>query len=167
MPSAILTTELAKEAARRTRPMIKSLIEEGRIPEHGVHIVIALRVPGVFFADCNDWVLDKGILHEETVGRVQKGNRKFVNIARSKAFISAREGLSTFVIQTQARELLRTGDTTYYGSALDGNIVVAASGADPYDDEAISKAVAGWCIALVKGVSDREELQTNDEGFLL
>jgi hypothetical protein len=89
----------------------------------------------------------QAILFEESVNRDTWGKHRFDEIARAKAFISERTGLSSFEMH-QCPYLYKPGDVKYGGSVVFNEIVVAASGVQPHFDQLCSYWLAAACQAL-------------------
>lgn len=102
---------------------------------------------------------EEAILYEHAVGDRSKWDADYRSFAIAKARVAWRTGMDSHIVQEQRPYLLEAGDTVLWGSvALDG-IVVAASGADPWYDEAFAGAVALCLRAQAKAAATRARSQ--------
>lgn len=87
------------------------------------------------------------VLGIRDIGRDSGWEHPYDEIAKSKFDITARTGKPTQVIQELEPELAGfPGDTVYWGSWIDGGIIVACSGVRPWYDLAFSKCI----VALIR-----------------
>lgn len=155
--------EIAADAVKMVMPMAMVLMKE--LDRKGFYIVIANPTVKVGLLSLDEWKKEHGILYEQGVGDRSNWHKAYDSIARSKTFVSAREGLSTREIQTLRPYLLIHGDTTYFGSAHSEGLTVAVSGLPPHYDEMIAKMVLAAFHAIHEhGLAERS---IDDNGFLL
>ncbi len=142
----VLDERAAREAIEMALPSIeKALQREGVSGERVLHIVVmnpAARPGEMDFEDA--------ILCEHSVGDPGKWQADYRSFARAKAALAWRTGMDTHVIQELRPHLLQEGDSLLWGSACRDGIVVGASGAHPWFDEAFANAVAGFLLALAQ-----------------
>lgn len=152
--SHLLTEKLADKAIDMILPAITALMKNGTFKRSDLHIVVGY--PGIppGSMDKATWMA-KGILWEHSIGDNDKWAAPFQDIARSKAELTWRHGMSTRLLQARKPYLLVPGDTIYFGSATideQGDLVVAASGVQPWYDEMISR----WMLAALIGCCHNE-----------
>lgn len=93
---------------------------------------------------------EEAILYEHSVGDESKWDADYAGFARAKARVAWSNGMDSHALQELRPHLLVAGDTLLWGSvALDG-IVVGASGANPWYDEAFAGTVAMCLRAIAK-----------------
>ncbi|MDP2662941.1 MAG: hypothetical protein Q8R28_19675 [Dehalococcoidia bacterium] len=161
--SYLLTKAVAAEAVAMVRPWFEHLARTGGVRGPDLHVVVALRSSkrsGLQHA------FREAILHEESWGDQKSWKHRYDLIARSKAEVSWRTGLSTRVVVFTRPWLLEEGDTRWWGSVVLGNIVVACSGVKPWHDEMISAAIAAACRAICLGRMHADLLPNQDFNFL-
>jgi hypothetical protein len=133
-------------------PMIRTAIENRSAGESGFFYLVVMK-PGSSPANTG---FDDAILYEHAVGDRERWDADYRGFALAKARIAWRTGMDSHIVQEQRPYLLEAGDTVLWGSvALDG-IVVAASGADAWWDEAFAGAVALCLRAEAKAAIARE-----------
>jgi hypothetical protein len=136
--SFLLDREAAAQAVAMALPMISTAIGNKSAGESGFFYLIVMK-PGSSPASSS---FEEAILYEHAVGDRSKWDADYRSFAVAKARVAWRTGMDSHIVQEQRPYLLEAGDTLLWGSvALDG-IVVAASGADPWYDEAFAGAVA-------------------------
>ena len=144
MASFLFNRDLAMRAVMLVMPSIKEAVSQGLLDRNGFCIVVCDRTSSSFassevycFANNRPlWLKD------------------YRTIAMSKAKISFRTGLSTREVLANPA-WLQQGDTRYYGSAVDGPIIVACSGFKQSCDEMVSL----WIVAAVNALA-QEMFQT-------
>lgn len=123
--------------------LIKLTMDTGLAKRKDLHIVIGKR--------------SGKILHEFSLGKVKKWEHDYKGVARSKFNLTCRNGLPTRIIQSMMPELAgEKGDTFYFGSWIDGDIVVACSGVQAYWDEAYAKVIVAVVRAIVTAIQENE-----------
>lgn len=149
--SFLLDRAAAERAVATALPMITAAIDDRSAGESGFFYLIVMK-PGTSPATCS---FEEAILYEHAVGDRDKWDADYRSFALAKARVAWRTGMDSHIVQEQRPYLLEAGDTVLWGSvALDG-IVVAASGADPWYDEAFAGAVALCLRAQAKAAATR------------
>lgn len=141
----MFTEEDADKAILLVSPLIVKLLEEeGWIKRDQFHLIISRREPDGQYV----------ILAEKSFGHSQECEEesgiRFKPIAEGKTAITAATGLSSREVQLMRPDLLEAGDVIYWGSVIQGDIIVAGSGVQPWIDEAISKSCLAICMALLQ-----------------
>lgn len=150
--SCLLGRDAAERAVDMALPMIRTAIDDRRAGDSGFFYLVVMK-PGSSPASSS---FEDAILYEHAVGDRERWDADYRGFALAKARIAWRTGLDSHIVQSQRPYLLEAGDTVLWGSvALDG-IVVAASGADPWYDEAFAGAVALCLRAQAKAAIARE-----------
>ncbi|MFS0756374.1 hypothetical protein ABC383_16960 [Noviherbaspirillum sp. 1P10PC] len=153
--SFLLDREAAARAVAMVLPMISSAIDNKSAGESGFFYLIVMK-PGSSPASSS---FEEAILYEHAVGDRTRWDADYRSFALAKARVAWRTGMDSHLVQEQRPYLLEAGDTLLWGSvALDG-IVVAASGADPWYDEAFAGAVALCLRAQAKATAARARSQ--------
>jgi hypothetical protein len=153
--SLLLDRAAAASAVAMALPMIGSAIDNKSAGESGFFYLVVMK-PGSSPASSS---FEEAILYEHAVGDRSKWDADYRSFAVAKARVAWRTGMDSHVVQEQRPYLLEAGDTLLWGSvALDG-IVVAASGADPWYDEAFAGAVALCLRAQAKAAAARARSQ--------
>lgn len=92
---------------------------------------------------------EDAILYESYFGDMSTWERAFDEIARRKARLSWRTGLSSHLVQQRAPYLFENDDVKYGGSVVwEGGLIVAASGLQWYLDQMFSSWIAAAIQAL-------------------
>lgn len=139
----MFTGKMAEQAIDLALPTVEALAAQDVTNGRDLHIVVAVREPGY---------TDALVLAERSLGNTDLWRYRYDTIARNKADISARTGLSSREVQLLRPELLVEGDTKYWGSVVDGNLVAACSGVQSHFDEAISRVI----LAIARGLMDED-----------
>ena len=140
----ILDQSAAREAVELALPSIeKALRREGVSGEGVLHLVVM--DPTV---RAGDRPFEDAILYEHSVGDPRKWQADYRAFARAKAALAWRAGADTHLIQELRPHLLEEGDSLLWGSACRNGLVVGASGAHPWFDEAFANTVAGFLLAI-------------------
>lgn len=148
--AAYWNRDAAAMAVRLALPMLEQARSNTRVGESGfLHVVVMnplARPEACAFEDA--------ILYEESIGDPARWDADYGAYARGKARVSWRTGLSTQAVLALHPHLLHAEDTRVWGSAVVDGIVVAASGANPWFDEAFSAAIAHLFKALAQARSN-------------
>jgi len=153
--SFLLDRDAAARAVAMALPMISAAIDDKSAGESGFFYLIVMK-PGSSPASSS---FEDAILYEHAVGDRSQWDADYRSFAVAKARVAWRTGMDSHIVQEQRPYLLQAGDTLLWGSvALDG-IVVAASGADPWYDEAFAGAVALCLRAQAKAAAARARSQ--------
>jgi hypothetical protein len=132
--------------------MIRTAIDNRSAGESGFFYLVVMK-PGSSPADTG---FDDAILYEHAVGDRERWDADYRGFALAKARIAWRTGMDSHIVQEQRPYLLEAGDTVLWGSVAMDGIVVAASGADAWWDEAFAGAVALCLRAEAKAAVARE-----------
>lgn len=142
----LVTRELAAEAVGLALPAIeRALTRPGVSGERVLHLVVMDPVANPAGSEFED-----AILYEHTVGDPASWGADYRGFARAKAALAWRLQCDTHLVQELRPHLLRPGDTLLWGGVVRDGLVVAASGAHPWFDEAFANAVAGFLAALAQ-----------------
>ena len=153
--SFLLDRDAAARAVAMALPMISAAIDDKSAGESGFFYLIVMK-PGSGPASSS---FEDAILYEHAVGDRSQWDADYRSFAVAKARVAWRTGMDSHIVQEQRPYLLEAGDTLLWGSvALDG-IVVAASGADPWYDEAFAGAIALCLRAQAKAAAARARSQ--------
>lgn len=120
-------------------PLVEEFLVMKWIRRKDFHLIISRR-------ESNGYT----ILVERSFGDIDECLKKYGPIAEGKTEISARTGLSSREVQLMRPDLLEEDDVLFWGSAIEGDIIVAGSGVQPWVDEAISKSCLAICMALTQ-----------------
>jgi hypothetical protein len=150
--SCLLDREAAARAVDMALPMIRAAIENRSAGESGFFYLVVMR-PG---SSPGSSSFEEAILYEHAVGDRDNWDADYRGFALAKARIAWRTGLDSHIVQEQRPHLLEAGDTVLWGSVAMDGIVVAASGADAWYDEAFAGAVALCLRAQAKAAIFRE-----------
>jgi hypothetical protein len=150
--SFLLDRAAAEQAVAMALPMIRTAIENRSAGESGFFYLVVMK-PGSSPATSS---FEDAILYEHAVGDRDKWDADYRGFALAKAKVAWRTGLDSHIVQEQRPYLLEQGDTVLWGSVAMDGIVVAASGADAWYDEAFAGAVALCLRAQAKAAATRE-----------
>lgn len=136
----------AAEAVRLALPSIEAALRRpGVSGEQVLHLVVLdprVRPGATSF--------EEAILYEHSVGDPHAWGADYRAFARAKAELAWRRGCDTHVLQELRPHLLEEGDTLLWGGVDRDGLIVGASGAHPWFDEAFANAVAGFLLALAQ-----------------
>ena len=163
--SCLLNRDAAERAVAMALPMIRTAIENRSAGESGFFYLVVMK-PGSSPANSR---FEDAILYEHAVGDRERWDADYRGFALAKARIAWRTGIDSHIVQEQRPYLLEAGDTVLWGSVAMDGIVVAASGADAWYDEAFAGAVALCMRAEAKAAIARERgkslfLDTGSQG---
>jgi hypothetical protein len=150
--SCLLDRAAAERAVAMALPMIRTAIDNRSAGESGFFYLVVMK-PGSSPANTG---FDDAILYEHAVGDRERWDADYRGFALAKARIAWRTGMDSHIVQEQRPYLLEAGDTVLWGSVAMDGIVVAASGADAWWDEAFAGAVALCLRAEAKAAIARE-----------
>jgi hypothetical protein len=145
--SALLDRAAAEQAVALALPLLDQARTNHVIGDSGfLHLVVLdpLRTP-------QNSSFEEAILYEYSVGNRNDWDADYAAFTYAKARLSWRTGLDSHIVQARYPQLLEPGDTLLWGSVCIDGIVVGASGANPWFDEALAGTVALCLRALVKG----------------
>ncbi len=144
--TGLVDEEAAREAVDLALPSIAGALQrEGVSGEKVLHLVVmnpAARPGDVSFEDA--------ILYEYSVGDPATWQADYRSFARAKAALAWRSGCDTHVLQELRPHLLQQSDSLLWGSVCRDGLVVGASGAHAWFDEAFANAVAGFLMAIAQ-----------------
>lgn len=152
-----LTDDIAKQAIDLATPTILHMMDEKVVTRPYLHIIVALR-------DTSERPQLCDVKASQSFGTRAEWSNDYRAIAEGKLLITARTGLPSRQVQLMQPELLEHDDVIYWGSVIDGNIIVACSGVQPWFDEAISKIIAGICRALIQEDVEFKRTAIRDAG---
>jgi len=144
--NGILDRAASEEAVQLALPSIQEALRRpGVSGEQVLHLVILdpRARPG-------DATFDEAVLHEHSVGNPDTWGADYRSFARAKAELAWRCGGDTHLIQELRPHLLQRGDTLLWGGVCRDGLVVGASGAHPWFDEALANIVAGFLLAIAQ-----------------
>jgi len=150
--SCLVGRDAAERAVRMALPMIRTAIDDRSAGESGFFYLVVMK-PGSSPASSS---FEDAILYEHAVGERERWDADYRGFALAKARIAWRTGIDSHIVQEQRPYLLEAGDTVLWGSVAMDGIVVAASGADAWYDEAFAGAVALCLRAQAKAAIARE-----------
>ncbi|WP_019140417.1 hypothetical protein [Noviherbaspirillum massiliense] len=139
--------EAAEAAVKMSLPLITEAMKRKEVGESGfLYIVVMdpLRTPA-------NSSFEEAILYEYSVGDREKWDADYAGFARAKALVAWRSGMDGHMVQELRPHLLAARDTVLWGSVVVDGIVVSASGANAWYDEAFAGTVAMCLRAIVKG----------------
>ncbi|MDS1139732.1 hypothetical protein RE432_04745 [Pusillimonas sp. SM2304] len=160
--SALADKSAAKQAVDLALPMIEKGIASRTLGESGF-LYIVIMDPGLRPEHCD---FEQAILYEHAVGDRDAWDADYARYAREKARVCWRVQRSGHELRYMAAHLLRAVETGVWGGVWADGIAVGVSGADPWFDEAIGTAVAGFLRAIAKQralqMAERLELGRHD-----
>ncbi|MDB5581221.1 MAG: hypothetical protein JWR80_6397 [Bradyrhizobium sp.] len=151
--SYFATKETAAAAVRFALPAIEAAMRQPKLVGDSGFLHIVIMDPAIEFGEA---AFESAILHEHSVGDRSRWDADYAAYAKAKARLSWRFGCSSHLVQALKPQCLRAGDTSLWGSAVLDGIVVGASGALPWFDEAFAAMVAACLRALIKGKAAAE-----------
>jgi hypothetical protein len=161
--SYLVDRHAADAAVEMSLPSIRQAMTRKEVGESGfLHIVVM--DPGLTPEHCP---FEEAILYEYSVGDRSKWDADYAKFSRAKARVAWRTGMDSHLVQELRPHLLTENDTTLWGSVAMDGIVVSASGAHPWYDEAFSGMIAVCLRALSKAGAAAERsrrpfLENND-----
>ncbi len=135
----------AEQALALTLPMIEAAMADPQVSGCGFFYLVVMD-PALTPADCP---FEEAVLLEHAVGDRSRWDADYAGFARAKARLAWNQG-DTHALQSLQPHRLREGDSLLWGSAVLDGIVVAASGAYPWFDEAFATALAANLRAIAK-----------------
>lgn len=142
----LLDSSAAREAIEMALPSIERLLQRPDVSgEHCLHIVIMDPLSKYGARPFTD-----AILYEHSVGNPAEWDADYRSFARGKAELAWKSGCDTHLIQEVHPHMLRIGDSLLWGGVCRDGLIVAASGAHPWFDEAFANSVAGFLVAVAQ-----------------
>lgn len=144
--SYFIDRETAEKAVNMSLPLIREAMKRKEVGESGfLYIVVMDPALGPSRSS-----FEEAILYEHAVGDREKWDADYAAFSRAKALVAWRTGLDGHMVQELRPHLLSAQDTVLWGSVVVDGIVVSASGANPWYDEAFAGTVAMCLRALAK-----------------
>lgn len=144
--TGIVDRAAASEAVQLALPSIEAALKrEGVSGEQVLHLVIVDP-----HAHPEKAGFDEAVLYEHSVGDPSSWGADYRSFARAKAELAWRRDCDTHLIQELRPHLLQRGDTLLWGGVCRDGLVVGASGAHPWFDEAFANIVAAFLLALAQ-----------------
>lgn len=144
--SAYVDRGAARFAVDMALPSIERLLQQPGVCGLGVLCLVVMD-PALGPAQAT---FEDALLLEYAVGDRSRWDVDYAAFARAKARLSWETGLDGSRLQALAPHRLHAGDTLLTGAVCLDGIVVAASGAEPWADEACALCVAGLLRAVAK-----------------
>jgi hypothetical protein len=135
----------AEQALALTLPMIEAAMADPQVSGCGFLYLVVMD-PALTPADAP---FEDAVLLEHAVGDRSRWDADYAAFARAKARVAWNHG-DSHAVQALQPHRLRQGDSLLWGSAVLEGIVVAASGAFPWFDEAFATALAANLRAIAK-----------------
>ena len=133
-------------AVEMSLPMITEAMKRHDVGEGGfLYVVIMNPALTPLYSSFED-----AVLYEYALGDRDKWDADYAAFAHAKARVAWRTGMDGHVVQELRPYLLTAKDTVLWGSVVLDGIVVSASGAYPWYDEAFAGTVAMCLRAISK-----------------
>lgn len=142
----LIDRAMAEQAVSLALPMIDAALDSREAGASGFLYVVIMK-PG--FTPLHGTFAD-ATLYEHARGDPANWDADYRGFARAKAQLSWKTGMDTHAVQQLKPHLLARGDTLLWGSVVLDQIIVAASGADPWYDEAFAGSIAMCLRAVAK-----------------
>lgn len=142
--SHFIDRQAAEEAVSMALPLIIEAMKRKEVGESGFLYLIVMdpvRTPA-------NSSFEEAVLYEYSVGDREKWDADYAGFARAKAKVAWKTGMDSHMVQELHPYLLSAGDTVLWGSIVLDGIVVSASGAHPWYDEAFAGTVA-FCLRSI------------------
>lgn len=154
--SCFADLDAAHEAVALVRPMIEAVLARPALCGSGVIALVVMDPARDPARSASDHDFDAAVLHECSFGKpVSDWDANYFGFARAKAALSWRLREPGETLQGPRAHLLREGDSLLRGAIVHDGIVVAASGAEVWYDEAVATAVA----AALRAVAQQRHAQ--------
>jgi len=144
--SYFIDKETAEKAVDMSLPLIREAMKRKEVGESGFLYIVVMDP----FLGPSRSSFEEAILYEHAVGDREKWDADYAAFSRAKARVAWRTGLDGHMVQELRPHLLSAQDTVLWGSVVVDGIVVSASGANPWYDEAFAGTVAMCLRALAK-----------------
>jgi hypothetical protein len=144
--SYLIDRAAAEKAVNMSLPLIHEAMKLKEVGESGFLYLVVMdpvRTPA-------NSSFEEAILYEYSVGDRSKWDADYAGFARAKAHVAWKNGMDSHMVQELRPYLLEPGDTVLWGSVVVDGIVVGASGANPWYDEAFAGTVAMCLRAVAK-----------------
>jgi hypothetical protein len=150
--SYFIDRDSAEKAVRMSLPLITEAMKQKEVGESGF-LYLVIMDPVLTPANSS---FEEAILYEYSVGDESKWDADYAGFARAKARVAWKNGMDSHAVQELHPHLLSAGDTLLWGSVAVDGIIVGASGANPWYDEAFAGAVAMCLRAIAKAKASAE-----------
>jgi hypothetical protein len=144
--AGLVDRSLAEEALALARPFLERAVTTTRFGDSGALHVVVLDPR----ARAGSGAFEEAILAEASFGDVARWDWDYQGAARAKAKLAWEHGRDAEAVVRLAPHRLARGDVLLGGAVCLDGIVVGASGAQPWFDEALALSVAGVVRALAK-----------------
>jgi hypothetical protein len=144
--SYFIDRHAAEKAVKMSLPLITEAMKLKEVGESGFLYLVVMD-PVLTPANSS---FEEAILYEYPVGDESKWDADYAGFARAKARVAWKNGMDGHAVQELRPHLLTAGDTVLWGSIVVDGIVVSASGANPWYDEAFAGTVAICLRAIAK-----------------
>ena len=164
----LMTGQVAEKAVAMVLPAITASMAGDTFKRATLHVVVGTRFRPPL--EKREYRADyfPELLIRCDIGAESEEIQKYRNHAYSKAGVTWRTGLPTRVVQVMQPELLLPGDIGYWGSWIERNIIAAAAGDYPHNNEYVSRLIIAACISLVDGARVALEAEiTANNGYIL
>jgi hypothetical protein len=141
----------AERAVAMSLPMITEAMKDPDVCGSGFLYLVVMN-PTLTPANAS---FHDAILYEHAIGDTAKWDADYGEFARAKARVAWHAGMDSHKVQELRPHMLTARDTTLWGSVAVDGIIVGASGAYPWYDEAFAGTVAMCLRALAKAGADR------------
>lgn len=136
----------AQRAIEMALPAIEAAVDRREVSGTGFLSIVVMD-PALAPNDCS---FEEAILLEHDIGERSQWDADYNAFARAKARQAWVHATDTHRLQALQPHRLRVGDVAVWGAVCLDGIVVGASGAHPWYDEAFSTMIAAALRALVK-----------------
>lgn len=136
----------AQRATEMVLPAIRAAVAQRDVSGTGFLSIVVMD-PALAPGDCT---FEEAILFEHDIGERSRWDADYNAFARAKARQAWLHATDTHRLQVLQPHRLRVGDIAVWGAVCLDGIVVGASGAHPWYDEAFATMVAAALRALVK-----------------
>lgn len=150
--SHFVNREIAQAAVEMTLPMIHEAMKKKEVGESGF-LYLVIMDPALTPSQCS---FEEAILYEHSVGDRNKWDADYAAYAYAKARVAWRTGMDGHAVQELRPYMLTAADPVLWGSVVVEGIVVSASGANPWYDEAFAGSIAMCMRAMAKAGVHRE-----------
>ena len=142
----------AEMAVNMSLPMITEAMTQSEVGKSGF-LYIVIMDPALTPLHSS---FEEAILYEYALGDKAEWDADYAAFARAKARVAWRTGLDGHAVQELRPYLLTARDTVLWGSVVLDGIVVSASGAHPWYDEAFAGTIA-MCLRAISKASVHAE----------
>lgn len=152
--SYLIDRRAAEAAVQMSLPLIIEAMKKREVGESGFLYIVIMNpalAPG-----CSSF--EDAVLYEHAVGDRTQWDADYAAFALAKARVAWRTGFDGHTVQELRPYLLTAKDTVLWGSIVLDGMVVSASGANPWYDEAFAGTIAMCLRAIAKsGIRERRD----------